>query len=91
VIIDIPEPRTIVIRGHVIHHNNCTYCVFREVSRFKVGRKKREIERCERTGKNLVRPNAPPDEGQRYCEHYVQKGCECDACKNPGKSIDKSE
>jgi hypothetical protein len=71
---------TIIIRGKVIHHNDCFYC---QHVRFDLipstGRtvKARERETCSFTGATIP---PPLSSGQRWCEKYQQKGCNCDQC-----------
>lgn len=69
-------------KGKVIHHNDCTYCIYRadvplEIKRGKTIRVK---EICRLTKKEIP----PPGSADRYCEHYVQKGCTCPSCAPNG-------
>jgi hypothetical protein len=69
-----------IVRGRFIHHNNCTYCQYRQQIPAGTKSKRRELERCALTDQHIPRP-FDPDGGQRYCEHYRQKGCACDRCQ----------
>lgn len=64
----------------IIHHNNCTYCQYREQIPVGTKSKHRELERCALTNQQIPRP-FDPDGGRRYCERYRQRGCECDRCQ----------
>ena len=57
--------------GRIVHHNDCTYCKLRQVIEGKP-----EIEYCGVTGSEIPAPR----QGERYCEHYQQKSCECARC-----------
>ncbi len=67
-------------RGQVVHHNNCTWCVHRYELPV-AGKKKHHVERCQLTGRDIPPPFHGHDIGQRFCENYRQKGCECDNCQ----------
>ena len=60
----------------MVHHNNCTYCIYRLCLPAGTKTKKREIERCAVTGKDC----SPPMSNDRYCEGYVQRNCTCERC-----------
>lgn len=62
--------------GDVLHHKDCTYCIFRKQIQVSK-RPKREKEVCAITGAHIPEVT---DGRRRYCDEYVQKGCECDAC-----------
>ena len=61
--------------ARVIHHNDCTYCVYRMVYKNAIeGRF--ELELCKLDQHQLPHPRT----GGRYCDHYQQEGCSCEEC-----------
>ena len=60
--------------GKVIHHRNCTYCIFRMSVKFK---KKGRFVESEKCSLSLL-----PLPSERYCRNYAQIDCACDSCKN---------
>ncbi len=64
------------ITGEVLHHKDCTYCVYRLNIPTKEGRKNRTFELCQLHKLRC----APVNSIERYCPDYKQVGCECEAC-----------
>ena len=63
--------------GKIIHHNNCTHCIFRDDKNIGTKSKKIIRERCILHRTTLD----PPNSGlARFCEDYTQVNCDCEAC-----------
>lgn len=58
----------------VLHHKDCTYCIFRKVYK---DRKGHELEFCKITNMSIPGPH---DREPRYCEDYKQEDCPCEKC-----------
>lgn len=66
-------------RGQVVHHDNCTYCVFRHRIDLSTKSKKKEKEKCSLHKRPTISPHH--ETKSRYCEEYLQVNCECEKCK----------
>ncbi len=60
--------------SRVVHHNNCTFCIYRDS--IKHHKNKPALEWCA-VHTRAVSPVGSPG---RYCDRYIQIGCECDRC-----------
>jgi hypothetical protein len=66
-------------KGQVVHHDNCTYCLYRECVPMP-GKGKREVERCRITNLPLPEVAALSEIHRRYCQDYKQVNCLCLQC-----------
>jgi len=83
------------ISGLPLHHNDCTYCEFRQRQFAKTkGRKKpRETELCALDGEAIAPPPLTMVEKQtllktkseRVCQEYTQENCTCQKCEEARK------
>jgi len=71
--------------GKIIHHNNCTHCVFRNNKNIGTKSKKRIQERCILHNRILTPPNS---DQKRTCDDYTQVNCQCEACLDKYKRFD---
>lgn len=72
------------VTGNPVHHNDCTYCEFRELKDF--GRKSRKNfkERCLLHNRLVV----PLGTGKRLCDDYTQRNCDCPSCNEKRERFD---
>ena len=71
--------------GKLVHHDNCTYCVLRHKKDIGTKSRKKEHEKC-LVNKRTISTIASTKE--RYCEKYIQVGCECAICKDKYERFD---
>ena len=66
------------VTGEVFHHNDCTYCIYRQDIPVKEGKKNRTYELCRKFGKRC----APVNDPERFCWEYRESECGCDQCNS---------